>query len=295
MHEFFYGRINRRGGVKIKEGGVCHIQVSTSRHPLGSDIEAPDGIGSTTIDHTDEPIGVKMVAWHATGEVGDGVEVHHVDSFAEGVPDPQSRAREIGDAEVIAETAVRKKGDGEGSVTTEYRMTLRMAFDADRPLSSQPVGHFLANKTFALALTPAQVSLPAMPPKRKPGRPAKNTQMSLVEDKVPDDADDAIAVDKTVIHVDYPQRSMVVTKVSASSATCQWFEDGARVNQDFDPELLRTAPAQPSAADNLLAAIQGIEAEPESPSTPAELREPESMIEKATKAKRKGKGKLALV
>lgn len=288
-HCHFYGRVNRRV-VKLKDSGTAHVQVSTQRHPLGSNIDPPEGIGSTSVDHSDEPIGVRMAVWHATGEIGDGVEVHDVDSFAEGTPDAKGRARELGAAQIIAETAVRKKGDGEGSVNTEYRMTLRMEFDSSRPLDQQAIGHFLNNKTFALSLTPAQVSLPAMPPKRKPGRPAKSAQTTI---------DDAVAAQTEAD----PDNETGEANMAADSARDAEMDHDAAGNEPFpatDPatvearEMFQGIKLTDIDTTELVAILEaaGSEQSPYLQAVQEELNRREvepSMMDRASKTRRKGK------
>ena len=161
---WFYGSAKRRS-VKLLDDGTAIVAFSTSRRPLGSRIEPPDELGSTTVEH-EEAATVLLSRWQATGEHGDGVEIEHVSRFADGTPDPTDRARDLGHGEIVAETAVRKRTDSEGGECTEHRFSVRIPIDGSTPLDSAPLGWMLKERRFALGIVLAQRELPAMPARK---------------------------------------------------------------------------------------------------------------------------------
>lgn len=186
MSVWSYGRVVRRS-VTLTDRTAAFV-FSTTRRPVGSDVEPPNEMGHTTIEHS-EPLGVVLSTWEATGEVSDGVELYDVERFAAGTPDPQNRAREIGKGAVTSETAVRKAADGNGGEVVEHRFRVVVAFDKTRPFDQTVAGWLMRSKTFSLALCHAQVSFDFMARPEKPERRPKKAEahLSLVPPADPDD------------------------------------------------------------------------------------------------------------
>lgn len=174
----------RRRTVKMQDGNTALVQFSTPHRPPGSDIDLPPGKASIVVDHNDQPIGVKVFAWSRDND-GKGVPFDDVDRAVAG--EQVNGARCIGDAQIVAEGAVRKKTDSEGSEVEEHRFTLRVAFDDKVPFNTTPLGQILREKRTVLSLTEGQVMLPEMPPKRRPGRPPKKDVAQLRLGEKPDD------------------------------------------------------------------------------------------------------------
>lgn len=252
MSMWFRGAARRRT-VKMEDGNTASVQFSTPLRPLGSEVDLPSGVemASVTVDHRDSPIGVKAIAWVLDND-GKAISLPEVDRALAG--EPVQGALMIGDAQIIAETAVRKKTDKEGSDVEEHRFTLRVAFDDKAPFCTSSLGRILRDKRVVLTLTEAQVLLPAMPPKRKVGRPKKDeAQLELVEGDKPS---------APVLHLVPP---LVVGTA-----------DEAEQVQGEAP-----APAVFDAAQDLLDVAEG------NPLPPAILpEEAESMLDKASRAKR---------
>lgn len=186
MSVWSYGRVVRRS-VTLTDRNAAFV-FSTTRRPVGSDVEPPSEMGHTTVEHA-EPLGVVLSTWEATGEVGDGVELYDVERFAAGTPDLQNRAREIGQGAVTSETAVRKAADGNGGEVVEHRFRVVVAFDKTRPFDETVAGWLMRSKTFSLAVCHAQVSFDFMARPEKPERRPKkaSAQLSLVAAPDPDD------------------------------------------------------------------------------------------------------------
>ena len=210
-----YGRVKRRS-VKLLDDQRALVQFSTTTRPIGSDVQAPDHQGSTTIRHED-PIGVKLATWKATGEPGDGVSLWDAAQFASGHAD--DRARGLGSALVVAEAAARKSNK-DGAESIEHRFTVLIALDRTQSFAESAFGYLMRERTFALSVVPTQDELPAMPAKVV-RRPKKDVaQLRLVED---DDDANTDGLDAATVEADKRQA----------------IED-ARV--DAVAELIRTAP-----------------------------------------------------
>jgi len=188
MSTWFTGPVKRRT-VKLQDGNTALVQFSTLHRPVGSDVDLPPGKSSVTIDHSDAPIGIKVIAWQLDND-GIGVTLPAIDRFLSGFPEPG--AREVGDAQIISEGALRKSIDGEGSEVEEHRFTLRVAFDEMRPFFSTPLGQLLRDKRAVLSLSEAQVDLPAMPAKVRLRKGAKPDTAEQPELNLGDSADDLL-------------------------------------------------------------------------------------------------------
>lgn len=173
---FFRGRAKRRT-VKLRDGNTAYVQFSTAHRPVGATLDLPDGERTLAqIDHTDAPIGVKVVEWSRDNDCA-GVSLSEIDEFLAGKPVPGARL--MGDAQIVAEQAVRKKADAEGSEVEEWRFTLRVAFDDLAPFHTTTLGAMLRDKAFALSISPAQVELPAMPARVQRRNGPKDAQTAL--------------------------------------------------------------------------------------------------------------------
>jgi hypothetical protein len=103
---YFIGHVKRRI-VKLEDATTARVQFSCKNRPQGTSLDLPEGAHSNraqaSLDHSDDPIGVKVVQW--TGE-HDDPSSSDVAAFLDR-DEPVQGARLIGDAQVVAEQAVR--------------------------------------------------------------------------------------------------------------------------------------------------------------------------------------------
>lgn len=179
-HVFFYGRVGLAGAVKLRGHGHAVVTISSNERPLGSELSEPDGLGDASIRHDDAPKGMKLQMWATNGTRGDGVSTWDIGCVADGLPD--RRCIIIGDGHLIKEQVIRKHGDTEGSIVTEWRLTLVVEASIHTAWASQTVGYFLLNNPMALALVPTQLDLPEIlqvtKSKKPERRPAKEGEGS---------------------------------------------------------------------------------------------------------------------
>ena len=178
MSCWFKGRAQRRT-VKLRDGNIAQIQFSTPTRPLGSELELPEkgkGRPRSDLDLSDDAIGVKIVAWSRDND-GEGVSYLDVDSFLAG--NAQPGARMVGDGWIVAEQAVRKKSDGEGTEVEEHRFTLQVQFDPSQAFDSTALGILLANKATVLTLTETAIELPNMPARIERRKKADSDEQQL--------------------------------------------------------------------------------------------------------------------
>ena len=173
------GRVTRRT-VKLIDSSNAMVQFSCPVRPVGASVEAPQKLGSESIDLSDEPIGVRIVAWTRDND-GTSVTGQDVSRFVN-FDEPQPGAKLVGDGQIVAESAVHKRADGEGSLAQEYRFTLRVPIEEGRPFFATTLGALMANRSAVYSFTPQQVDLPEMParePRRRKG--AKDEGKTLLD------------------------------------------------------------------------------------------------------------------